>query len=267
MFYDVLTKLCQENNKSLVQVRKDLGISQSTMASWKARGVTPNAATVAQMSEYFKVSVDYLLERDTESTPITSHMSADVIQIANILEVPPNKQAQFDRSYKMFVSIVKKLCDLSSSVPLEERPTDTVLEIQQTILMLKNVTEILNEINPEGFYTLPMKYKKWTNDMTAFSKVYSLLNDKGQHKAIERVRELAKIPEYQRFPITTTLTIDEMEKIQSAQDKIREAECELRSMEQQGKTNGSAVESYKQIISEAQRQIGEIMLSNILEGQ
>ena len=38
MFYDCFEKLCKERDKTPAQVRKELGISQSTMGSWKSRG-------------------------------------------------------------------------------------------------------------------------------------------------------------------------------------------------------------------------------------
>ena len=60
-FYTIFEQLCNEKNTSLAQVRADLGISQSTMASWKSRNLTPKAETVRKLANYFGVSVDYLL--------------------------------------------------------------------------------------------------------------------------------------------------------------------------------------------------------------
>lgn len=61
MFYDIFTELCEERGVTPAKVRKDLGISQSTMASWKSRGLSPNAMTLLQISEYFGTTPAYLL--------------------------------------------------------------------------------------------------------------------------------------------------------------------------------------------------------------
>ena len=62
MFYDIFEGLCKRANTTPAQVRKDLGISQSTMASWKSRGLTPKSGTLKQLADYFGVSTQaYLL--------------------------------------------------------------------------------------------------------------------------------------------------------------------------------------------------------------
>lgn len=60
-FYDIFESLCSEKDVSPAQVRADLGISQSTMASWKSRELTPKAATIKKLADYFGVSIAYLL--------------------------------------------------------------------------------------------------------------------------------------------------------------------------------------------------------------
>lgn len=60
MFYDIFEKLCAEKNVTLSAVRAELGIGQSTMASWKSKGLTPKYETLKKLSEYFGVSIDYL---------------------------------------------------------------------------------------------------------------------------------------------------------------------------------------------------------------
>ena len=62
MFYDKFLSLCKINGVTPVQVRKDLGISQSTMASWKSRSLTPNAATLSKLADYFGVIMADLLD-------------------------------------------------------------------------------------------------------------------------------------------------------------------------------------------------------------
>lgn len=60
MFYDIFEKLCAEMEVSPTDVRKAIGVSQSTMASWKSRGLTPKYETLKKLSDFFGVTVDYL---------------------------------------------------------------------------------------------------------------------------------------------------------------------------------------------------------------
>lgn len=68
-FYSIFERLCHEKDITPARVRKDLQISQSTMASWKSRGLTPKAGTLQELADYFGVSVPYLLGQDTEKAP------------------------------------------------------------------------------------------------------------------------------------------------------------------------------------------------------
>ena len=61
MFYDNFLSLCKSQNIFPIEVRRALGISQSTMASWKSRGLTPKYETLSKIADYFGVSIDYLL--------------------------------------------------------------------------------------------------------------------------------------------------------------------------------------------------------------
>lgn len=70
MFYDIFTSLCEENNVTPTQVRQDLGISQSTMASWKSRNLTPNATTLVQLAEYFHTTPAYLVGNKYAKEPL-----------------------------------------------------------------------------------------------------------------------------------------------------------------------------------------------------
>lgn len=69
MFYDIFESLCTESGVTPAEVRKDLGISQSTMASWKSRGLTPNANTLVQLAEYFHTTPAYLMGNKMAKTP------------------------------------------------------------------------------------------------------------------------------------------------------------------------------------------------------
>lgn len=60
MFWDNLVKLCCEKDTTPTAVAKALNIAVGSVTKWK-NGSAPNATTMYKLSEYFGVSVDYLL--------------------------------------------------------------------------------------------------------------------------------------------------------------------------------------------------------------
>ena len=66
MFYDIFKKLSNDCGTTPTQVGRELGIKQQTIAMWKKRGTVPNAKIITQLSEYFGVSISYLLDQPEE---------------------------------------------------------------------------------------------------------------------------------------------------------------------------------------------------------
>ncbi len=64
MFYDRLLELCRENGKKITPVIRELGLSTGGIARWR-NGSSPDGDTLYKVAEYFDVSVDYLLGRET----------------------------------------------------------------------------------------------------------------------------------------------------------------------------------------------------------
>lgn len=95
MFYDTFLNLCEEKHVTPIQVRNDLGISQSTMASWKSRRLTPKYETLKKLADYFDVSINDLLDGDTAGKISTS---IDVAMAATYRK--SNKLADYSTHYK-----------------------------------------------------------------------------------------------------------------------------------------------------------------------
>ena len=47
----------------------DLGVSQPTISDWENGKKQPSSKSAAKIADYFNVSIDYLLGRDTPSSP------------------------------------------------------------------------------------------------------------------------------------------------------------------------------------------------------
>lgn len=60
MFYSQLEELCIQNNIKITVLLQYLGKSKSSATSWK-NGTLPSFETLLKISEYFNVSLDYLL--------------------------------------------------------------------------------------------------------------------------------------------------------------------------------------------------------------
>ena len=62
MFFDVFETLCQGKGQSPNAVAKQLHISSGAVSEWK-KGRVPQNATLKKISDYFGVSIDFLLGR------------------------------------------------------------------------------------------------------------------------------------------------------------------------------------------------------------
>lgn len=98
-FYKRLRDLCEENGKHVHHLTKALNISSGSLTAWK-KGVIPRDKTLSLISEYFGVSVGYLLGE--EETPIQPKQdrgldlsNATPLQqmiIESVLNMPVEKQ-------------------------------------------------------------------------------------------------------------------------------------------------------------------------------
>lgn len=205
VFYDVFSELCEKRGTSPIEVRKELGISQSTMASWKSRGLTPNATTIARLAEYFNVSVDYLLGKDNCSASISKHSSDIAVLLLNILNLSPQDQENFDKNLELFNRSQKGICELMQDESFTQKISSALTDelYQQlfpSLIALCRSLEKLNNINPEGIYQLRSQYSRWNDDVTLFNKVRSQLNEMGRREALKRMQEVAEIPRYKQQP-------------------------------------------------------------------
>lgn len=66
MFWNTFYNLCHMKRMSPNRVAKELGFSSGSVTSWK-QGRIPHYDTLLKLSDYFGVSIDYLLGRRTES--------------------------------------------------------------------------------------------------------------------------------------------------------------------------------------------------------
>ncbi len=64
MFLDVFNELCLKRGEAPNAVAKKLSIASGTVSEWK-KGRTPKNSTLKKLADYFGVSVEYMLGRES----------------------------------------------------------------------------------------------------------------------------------------------------------------------------------------------------------
>jgi len=59
VFYDKFKELCESRGISVTKAVVDMGFSRGLGTKWRKTGATPNGKTLAIISKYFDVPVDY----------------------------------------------------------------------------------------------------------------------------------------------------------------------------------------------------------------
>lgn len=96
MFKDVFSDLLQKNNINTSQLSKDIGISEAVLSKWKNGKTNPNYDNIKKLSQYFKVSINYLFEtNDNENgnIKISDIEKMENNQIANRID---NKKKELE---------------------------------------------------------------------------------------------------------------------------------------------------------------------------
>ena len=65
MFGDILKKLREQSGVSQKKLAEEIHVSQQTVGSWEVNRTTPNPDLMNRVADYFNVSLDYLLGRET----------------------------------------------------------------------------------------------------------------------------------------------------------------------------------------------------------
>ena len=68
MFYETVNKLCKERKTTITRMSEEIGLSNAAATSWK-KGSVPKLSTLEKISEYFGVSVEFLLGKEQQKKP------------------------------------------------------------------------------------------------------------------------------------------------------------------------------------------------------
>ena len=71
MFFERYSALCKEHDETPNSVAKKIGASSGSVTAWK-KGTDPRNATLAKIADFFGVTTDYLLGKESEKAPAES---------------------------------------------------------------------------------------------------------------------------------------------------------------------------------------------------
>ena len=73
MFYDIYCDLCQKQGLTPSGAAAKIGFNRASITVWKNSGKAPKQDLLLKIAEYFQVSVDYLLEKETAPAETGRH--------------------------------------------------------------------------------------------------------------------------------------------------------------------------------------------------
>lgn len=87
MFYDRFIQICDERNVTPSQVALKCGFNKSSVTNWKKNGYAPRQEILIKISNYFNVSVDYLLGNEEKENTTVSDSDIKVALFGGDAEV------------------------------------------------------------------------------------------------------------------------------------------------------------------------------------
>ena len=80
MFYDIFKQLAHGKGISVQKAANAIGFSNSIATKWKKTSAVPDGVTLRKIADYFDVTVDYLLGRETQKA--TQNIELNDFQVA-----------------------------------------------------------------------------------------------------------------------------------------------------------------------------------------
>ena len=116
--------LMEERNLSCYRVAKDCGFNEAVFTKWKKGIQQPRRDMLMILADYFGVSVDYLLGRETSAATTTATGETSNKAAANVTTAPIlNVWAQLDE-----IQQAKALAYCKTLIAKDNRPKGVVFE-------------------------------------------------------------------------------------------------------------------------------------------
>ena len=117
-FNEQLTKLRKRNNITQIELANLMNVKQYVISSWETGRSEPNISQIIKLSDIFKISTDYLLDRhiiitnsENEFNKVIENINKDIKDdftkdLIEILEDIPNNKKE------KIINIVKEIKEL-----------------------------------------------------------------------------------------------------------------------------------------------------------
>ncbi|MFI3617531.1 helix-turn-helix domain-containing protein [Enterococcus avium] len=106
--YEKIKELTKERGISVRELEKRLGFSNGYFSKWK--NVSPNSDGLQKVANYFDVSVDYLLDRTDNSSPIAK--PEEGFLRLNMTDLTPEEREEVEKDiddiYQLALQKIKK---------------------------------------------------------------------------------------------------------------------------------------------------------------
>jgi transcriptional regulator with XRE-family HTH domain len=113
MYYENFGKLLSERNVRASDVAKATGIETATLSNWKNGNYTPKPDKLEKIADYFGVTVDYLLGRETPNEFFPEQAELDLM-ISQDMELKDALKIYFslpDSKKKHIIETIKMLSE------------------------------------------------------------------------------------------------------------------------------------------------------------
>lgn len=109
-FWNIFYGLCNNVGKAPNTVAKELGISSASITWWKKGERNPSQKTLKSIADYFGVSVNYLLGKETQKENAPGEMiltESENMLLELFRQLPPDKQEIVAQTVKAFADSQK----------------------------------------------------------------------------------------------------------------------------------------------------------------
>lgn len=134
MFYKIFTKLCNDSGSSPTETLKKMGLSTSKLTAWK-NGSIPSGTILLLISEFFNVSVDYLLT-GKEKNSSTDNLSENEQEMLDVFSKFNDREQ---------IKLIGKLEELYRQKQVKESQQPAALKVSRSPDRKFRRTEISKE--------------------------------------------------------------------------------------------------------------------------
>lgn len=117
--YEIFEQLLQKNNVKASQVSKATGISTGSLSDWKMGRSTPKGENLQKIADFFGVSVDYMIGRNTETVNEDEKKRFSAL-ISEYPEESIKAIAKLCKTERVNKDFTEKHVSLNSNVDLQE---------------------------------------------------------------------------------------------------------------------------------------------------